>query len=91
MGHGCGQIDHQLFLAHLRQQFGLVLHQQNLAFVDHAHTVGNRLGLFDVMRGQDDGHPFAAQIGHNRPHILAQFDIDTGGGFVQKQHAGFVG
>lgn len=36
------------------------------------------------MGGENDGRALIAQSPHQRPHVLAQLDIDTGGGFVEE-------
>ena len=77
-------------LAELLHQAGLVLDQDDLALVDDADAVGHLLGLFDVMRGQDDGDAFGLQRPHHFPHALAQFDVDAGGGLVEEQHLRLV-
>ena len=75
----------QLLLAEFLHQAGLVLDQDNLALVDDADPVGHLLGLFDVMRGENDGDARGLQRPHHFPHALAQLDIDAGGRLVQKQ------
>ena len=79
------QMQDQLLLAELAHQLGLVLDQNDLAFVDDADAVGHLLGFLDVMRGQDDGDAGGAQIAHHLPHVLAQFDVDAGGRLVEEQ------
>ena len=84
------QMQDQLLLAELAHQLGLVLDQDDLAFVDHADAVGHVLGFLDVMRGQDDGDAGGAQVAHHLPHVLAQFDVDAGGRLVEEQHLRLV-
>ena len=67
----------------------LVNHEQ-LAAIDNTDAVGHHLGLFDVMRGQDDGDAARAHLIYDRPHALAQFHVDAGGGFVEEEEVGFV-
>ena len=84
------QLELELLLAELVHQRGLVLDQDHLALVDDADPVGHQLGLFDVMRGQDDGDAGGAERAHHLPHVLAQFDVDAGGRLVQEQNLRLV-
>jgi len=84
------QMQRQALLAELLHQVGLVLHQDDFALVDDADAVGHLLGLFDVMRGEDDGNAGGAQLPHHFPHALAQLDVDARGGLVQEQDLRFM-
>ena len=84
------QLQGQLFLAELLHQCDLVFDQDDLAVADHADPVGHVFGLFDVVRGQHDGHTRLTQLAHHGPHVLAQGHVDTGGRLVEEQHARFV-
>src|SRR5205085_8864237 len=51
-----------------------------------ADAIRHLLGFLDVVRGEDDGDAGAAQAAYDLPHVLAQLDVDTGGGLVEKQN-----
>src|SRR5262245_10302757 len=84
------QMHRELLLPELAHQLGLVLDQDDLAVIDHADAVGHVLGLFDVVRGEDDGHARRAQGAHELPHVAPQFDVDAGGRLVEEQDARLV-
>ena len=84
------QLQRQLLLAELAHQLGLVLDQDELALVDDADAIGHLLGLFDVVRGEDDGDAALAQASHQLPHVAAQLNVDAGGRLVEEQDLRFV-
>ncbi len=79
------ELERHLLLAELVHQLGLVLDQDQLALVDDADPVGHQFGLLDVVRGQDDGDARGPERPHHLPHVLAQLDVDAGGGLVEEQ------
>ncbi len=76
----------EALLAELAHQLGFLLDQDHLAFVDDADAVGHLLGLFDVVRGEDDGDAGCAQRAHHLPHVLAQLDVDARRRLVEEQN-----
>src|SRR3546814_2691109 len=60
------------------------------AFVDYAHTISHFLGLFDIMRRQDDGDATGAKLPHEMPHVAPQLENHSGGGLLQKQYLRFM-
>src|SRR5690606_40415895 len=60
------------------------------ALVDDRDVAAQLLGLFQVMGGEDDGHPLAVELGDEVPHRAAQLDVDAGGGLVEDQQARLV-
>src|SRR3546814_21136220 len=60
------------------------------AFVDYAHTISHFLGLFDIMRRQDDGDSTGAKLPHEIPHLAPQLDIHSDGGPIQEQYLSFM-
>ena len=48
--------------------------------------VGQRLGFLQVMRGQQHRTSRRGAFADRRPHLLARFDIQAGGGLIQEQH-----
>ena len=48
-------------------------------------TIGELLGLFNVVRRKDDRNALVPQACHDIPHVLAQFDIHTRSRLVEEQ------
>ena len=84
------QVERQLLLAELAHELGLLLDQDDFPLVHHADAVGHLFGLFDVVRGQDDGHALGAQGAHDVPHVLAQLDVDAGRRFIEEEDLRFM-
>jgi len=55
------------------------------ALVDDGDAVAQPLGLFEIMRRQQDGGARRREVAHAAPQMLAQLDIDAGGGLVEHQ------
>jgi hypothetical protein len=53
--------------------------------LDDTDPVRHLLRFLDVVRSQDDGDTGCAQFAYYIPHVLAEFDVDTGGGLVEEQ------
>ena len=63
----------------------------DLAGVDDPDPVGERVGLLEVLRGQEDGHALVA--GEPRdlvPERGAALHVEAGGGLVEEEDAGLV-
>ena len=58
---------------------------------EHRNAIGQRFGLFQVMRGQHDRAAFGHQRTDRFPQRLARIDVQAGGRFVQKQDFGATG
>ena len=80
------QLDRHVLAAHAAHQRRLLLDEQDAAAVDHRDAVGHRLGLLDVVGGEDDRRAAGAQVAHDVPHALAELDVDPGGRLVEEQH-----
>jgi hypothetical protein len=50
--------------------------------------VGQRLGLLQVLRGEQDRHTEAGEPADGGPDVVPLARIQTGGGFVEKDHLG---
>jgi hypothetical protein len=85
-----GKVDRHLLLPEAVHQPGLLLDQQDAALVDDGDAVRHRLGFLDVVGREDDRGPGFLQGADRLPHVLAQLDIDTGGGLVEEQHLRLV-
>ena len=62
----------------------------DLAALEHGHATAQRLGLFQVVRGQQHGVALLVELGDKLPQRLAQLHIDPGGGLVQHDHRRLV-
>ena len=78
------QVQRQTFFPQLAHECGLFFDDDDFAPVDDADPVGHGLGLFDVMRGQNDRDAAFAQLGDQIPHIAPKRYVHAGGGLVQK-------
>ena len=90
-GSGCGAFDldggvGQRALLNLARR----AHGDDAAFIDDGHAVAELLGLFDVVRGEQDGALLAAQVLHQLVNFQARLRIEAGGRFVQEQHLRIV-
>src|SRR5690606_32086936 len=50
------------------------------AGVDHHDVVGELLGLFEVLRGEQQGGAAADEIGDDAPQFVAAARVEAGGG-----------
>ena len=89
--HRLEKFNAKLFFAHPRHQGRCVFNQENFTAIDHSDTVGNRLSLFDVMGGQNNGDALPFELGDRVPHIFAQLDIHASGWLIQKQDLWLMG
>ncbi len=80
-----GEIEHQLLLAELAHQRRFFLNKDELALADDADPIGHLFGLFDIVRGEDDGDAVLAQPAHHLPHVAPQLDIDAGAGLIEEE------
>ena len=51
-------------------------------------AVGERLGFFEVVRGEHDGAAFVAQLAHHFPERFARLHVEPDGGLIEKQQFG---
>ena len=59
--------------------------------VEDADAIGELVGLFEVLRGEEDRHAeLLVQLAHLLPHAGAADGIETRGGLVEEQHLGVV-
>ena len=79
------QLQGELLAAELLHQHGLVLGEDDFAFVDDADPVRHLLRFLDVVRREDDGHAAFAQSADHLPHGSAQLHVHPGRGLVEKQ------
>jgi hypothetical protein len=54
--------------------------------VDHGDAVRQPVGLLQVLRGQEGGHPRPGQGGDDLPHRLPAAQVKAGGGLVEEDH-----
>src|SRR5271167_4737979 len=62
-------------LAVLRDQRVLVLERDELPMIDDADARAQQFDLFEVVRGQEDGHAAGVDALQERPELDAQFDV----------------
>jgi hypothetical protein len=68
------------------QQRGGAVQRDHLAGLEHRDAVAQRLGLFQVVRGQQHRVALAVQARDELPQGLAQLHVHAGGGLVQHDH-----
>ena len=56
------------------------------AVVDHGDLVGQRVGLLQVLRGEQHGRAVVDQAADDVPHVLALGRVEAGGRLVQEDH-----
>ena len=56
--------------------------------VHHDHPIGQRVGLVQVLGGEEHGCALLHQAADDRPHALPAVGVEPGGGFVQEEHRG---
>ena len=54
--------------------------------VDHDDAVGEGVGFFQVLRGQEQGRTVADQLADDVPHAHPAGRVEPGGRFVEEQH-----
>ena len=54
------------------------------AVVDDRDLVGERVGLLEVLRGQQDGRAVVDEVAHDAPHVLALGGVQAGRRLVQE-------
>src|SRR5438477_8654657 len=55
-----------------------------LPVVDDRHPVAERVGLLQVVRGEEDGHAFGAQPAYLVPQVRTALRVEPGGGLVEE-------
>ncbi len=63
---------------------------EDLAVVDDGDAVAEFVGLFHVVRGEDDGDALLPEGADGLPHGDAALRIETGGGLVEEEDLGAV-
>src|SRR5215468_7156552 len=84
------KIERQPLLAKLFHQLDFFFDHDQFSLVNDPDPVGHFLGLIDIVSSQDDRHTGFSQASHQRPHVAAQFDVDAGGGLIQKENLWLV-
>ena len=64
---------------------------EDFSVVDDGETVAERVGLFHVVRGEDDGDAFFAQSLDGVPHGDAALGVEAGAGLVEEEDLGMMG
>ena len=58
------------------------------AVVEHDDVVGELVGLFEILRRQDDGGAAAHELAQHVPQVVAAARVEPGRRLVEEQHAG---
>ena len=74
----------------LAQQVAHAVALDDVAAVDDGDVAAQVLGLFQVVRGQDDGRALLVDLAQELPHRAADLDVDARGGLVEDQQARLV-
>ena len=70
-----------------RLQLGGRAVRDRAAVVEHDDVVGELIGLFEVLRREDDRGAVAHEVAEHLPEVVAAARVETGGGLVEEQHA----
>src|SRR4028118_1242778 len=60
--------------------------RDDLAAVYERYLLAQRLGFFQVVRGEQYGHPAAVELPNVAPQAVAQLDVHAGGRLVEEEH-----
>jgi hypothetical protein len=60
--------------------------RDDLTMVDDGDPVAERVGLFQVVRGEEDGHALVAQPAYLVPHVRPALRVQAGGRLVEEDH-----
>ena len=71
----------ELRLELLRRPLG-----DHLPVVEHREGVGETIGLFEVLGGEQNGGATTDQCLDHVPEVVAALGVETGGGFVEEEH-----
>lgn len=82
--------DKGFFVAEGADEFFGLVEGDELAFVDDGGAMAELFGFFEVMSGEEDGGASGVEFFHVGPEVVAQFDIDASGGFVEDDDFWFV-
>ena len=85
-GGRVGGDDVDALLAHLGLELGGRAGGDLGAAVDQDHAVGQRVGLLQVLGGEQERDAVGHQLADRRPHHLAAAGIEPGGGLVEDEH-----
>src|SRR5262249_58516766 len=64
--------------------------RDNAALVNDGHAVAQLLRFFNIVRGDEDGAVFAAQVGNQLVDLEARLWIEAGGRLVEEQQLRIV-
>ena len=68
-------------------QLGRRAVRDRAAVVEHDDVVGELIGLFEVLRREDDRGAVLHEVAQHVPEIVAAARVETGGRLVEEQHA----
>ena len=73
--------------ADARLQLGRRAVRDGAPVVEHDDVVGELVGLFEVLRGEDDRGALAHEVAQHLPELGAAARVETGRRLVEEQHA----
>ncbi|CAM5409959.1 hypothetical protein SGLAM104S_08989 [Streptomyces glaucescens] len=59
-----------------------------VAVVEDGDAVGELVGFFEVLGGEEDGDAVGDEVADDLPHVVAGAGVEAGGGFVEEDDAG---
>jgi hypothetical protein len=68
----------------LERRRGVVGH--DVAVIDHGDAVGQAIGLFEVLRGEQHRRALGDQLADDGPQLGAALNVEARGGLVQKEY-----
>ena len=83
---GVGDRDDQAGVARLLLELQRRALRDDPAVVDHDDVVGELVGLFEVLRGQQQRGALGDEAAQHLPQIAAAARVQAGGGLVEEQH-----
>ncbi len=84
------QVQHEGLGVHPAQQAAHAVTLGDAPTIDDGDVAAQRLRLFQVVRGQDDGRAAVIDLAQELPHRAADLDIHAGGGLIQDQQPRFM-
>ncbi len=88
---GCGDVvsvrvtEREAVAGDLALEFGRASERDDLTAVDDCDSAAQRVGLFEIVRREEDARPGFVECGDLFPHARPALRIETGARFVEKE------